>query len=161
MSMYLYDNYGWYAGEGGGDRSTTAVPPNHTGPTVGVPYPNWTGLAWVLVDYSVPVVPTPIEDPRKWFIYPGPFKDRLGMDALAIAASSHGACKAVIEMLNGRLYVNLKDAKTLMLLNLLKATSQPATDAMFSGSGPMTDPKIAAIIDTPTTEEERYVKGLK
>lgn len=159
--MYLYDNYGWYAGEGDGDRSTTIAPPEHTGPTVGQPFPNWTGLAWVTPNYSIPVPPTPVEDLRKWWIHVGPFKDRLGMDALAIAASTHDACKAVIEMLNGRLYVDLKSDKTLALLNILKATNQPTANAIFSGSGPMTDPKIATVVDTPTTEEERYIKGLK
>jgi hypothetical protein len=111
-------------------------------------------------DYTLVTDAPAMEDPRIWWIDVGPFKDRLGMDALAIAASSHDACKAVIEMLNGRKYVDLKDSKTTMLLGILQATNQPAANAIFAGSGPITAGKITAITTTPTTEAERHIKGL-
>lgn len=105
--------------------------------------------------------PPPVAaDPRLWWVYPGPFKDRLGMDALAIYASSHGACKAVAGMLEGRLYIDLKDPKNVNMLNLLIATAQPTADPMFAGSGPMTAAKRDVILNTATIEPERYVKGL-
>lgn len=91
-----------------------------------------------------------------WWLYPGPFKDRLGMDALALAASSHPACLAAREMLAGRLYVDLKNPRTSMLLDMLIAAGQPEAHPMFPGSGPMTPAKKAAILDTPATEAERY-----
>jgi len=106
------------------------------------------------VDVAVP------EDPRLWWIDVGPFKDRLGMDALAIAASDDGVCKAVQAMLEGRLRVELQGAKVASLLGLLVAHNQPTADARFPGSGPMTPAKITTITTTPTTEEERHIKGL-
>jgi hypothetical protein len=63
-------------------------------------------------------------------------------------------------MLNGRLYVDLKGSQASDLLDLLIATNQPAANAMFAGSGPMTLTKKAAITDTPTTNAERHIKGL-
>lgn len=111
---------------------------------------------------EVPDVQAPtLEDPRIWQIYPGPFKDRLGMDGLAIACSTHDACVAVKEMLNGRLYVNLKDPKLSMLLDILIANNQPTANPLFPGSGPLTTAKKTTILTTSTTEEERFVKGLK
>lgn len=119
--------------------------------------PGWTFNG---AEFAAPVVPDPAEDPRLWWIDVGPFKDRLGMDAPAIGASSHSACKGVVEMLNGRKYVNLKDPRVLAMLNALIATNQPAADPVWPGSGPMTASKRDAILETPTTEEERHIKGL-
>lgn len=107
-----------------------------------------------------PAPPPPPPDPRLWWVDPGPFKDRLGMDALAIGASNNDACKACIAMLNGRLYVDLKGAQAASLLDLLIATGQPAANPIFAGSGPMTLAKKAAILNTPTTDAERHIKGL-
>ena len=104
--------------------------------------------------------PPPPPDPRRWWIDVGPFKDRLGADALAIAASSHDACKACIEMLNGRLYIDLAGAQVATLLGMLAATTQPTANVIFAGSGPMTPAKILTITTTPTTEAERHIKGL-
>lgn len=104
--------------------------------------------------------PVKMPDPRLWWLDVGPFKDRLGPDALAMAASTHDACKAVVEMLNGRKYVDVKDPKTINLLGLLMATGQPAANPMFAGSGPITALKISAITNTPTIDAERHIKGL-
>ena len=103
---------------------------------------------------------TPADDPRWWWVDVGPFKDRLGMDAPAIYASNHDACKGLVGMLEGRKYIDLKDPRIAGMLGILIATSQPAANAVFPGSGPMTAAKRDAIINTPTTEFERHVKGL-
>ena len=108
----------------------------------------------------VPVQVTPQDDPRWKWIDIGPFKDRLGPDALAIAASDHAACRASVETLNGRQYVDLASNSLISLLDLLIATEQPTANPFFPGSGPMTEEKKLIILDTPTTEEERHVKGL-
>ncbi len=124
-------------------------------------------LAFVEAHYPgdfTEVIDTPVqppEDPRIWWIDVGPLKDRLGMDALALAASNDGVCKAVIEMLNGRKYGDLKDLRLANLLGLLAANNQPAADARFPSSGPMTPAKIAVILTTATTEDERHIKGLR
>lgn len=99
---------------------------------------------------------TPINDPALWWVDEGPFKDRLGADALAIAASTHDACKAVMAMLNNRKWVDLQGASVATLLDLLIATAQPTANPMFVGSGPMTLAKKTAILTTPVTVAERH-----
>ena len=91
-----------------------------------------------------------------WLVDEGPFKDRLGPDAHAIAASTHDACKAVTWALNNRKYVDLKDQKVSDMLDLLIATSQPTANAMFAGSGPMTAEKKNVILNTMPTAYERH-----
>ncbi len=103
-----------------------------------------------------PVLP---EDPRIWWIDLGPFKDRLGMDTLAIYASNHAACKGVVGMIEGRKYIDLKDPRIGLLMQVLINTNQPAVDPVWGGS-PLTDAKRIAILTTPTTEAERHIKGL-
>lgn len=107
-----------------------------------------------------PPAAEPTEDPRIWWIDVGPFKDRLGMDAPAIAASSHSACRGTMALLDGRKYVDLKDPRVAGMLDVLIATAQPTADPVWPTSGPMTPAKKAAILTTPTTEAERHVKGL-
>ena len=63
-------------------------------------------------------------------------------------------------MLYDRMYVGLQDPRTATMLDLLIATGQPAAHPMFAGSGPMTAAKKAAILTTPTSEDERHVKEL-
>lgn len=89
-------------------------------------------------------------------MYVGRFKSRLGMDALAIGASDHGACRAVKEVLYDQKYVDLKGPETASLFAILIATAQPAANAMFPGSGPMTPAKIASIIGVKPSDEERH-----
>lgn len=106
----------------------------------------------------VPVVPP--EDHRLWWVDVGPFKDRLGMDAPAIYASTHDACKGVVGLVEGRKYINLKDPRIAAMMQVLIATAQPAASAVWPGSGPMTAAKRDAILNTPTAEDERHIKGL-
>lgn len=107
----------------------------------------WTGSEFL----------TTVENnPSDWWIYVGPFKDRLGMDAPAIAASSHDVCKGVMAMLADRKYVDLQGATAAAMLDLLIAANQPTANAFFPGSGPMTLAKKAAILGTKPTDSERY-----
>ena len=107
----------------------------------------------------VPVPPAE-PDPRLWWMDVGPFYDRFGADAIAIAASDNGACKAVQTLTGVRKYVDLKDPRIGQMIDMLIATAQPAAQPWAPGSGPMTLEKKAAILTTPTTEYERHVKGL-
>ena len=102
----------------------------------------------------------PSEDPRLWWIDVGPFKDRLGMDAPAIYASNHDACKGVVGMVEGRKYINLRDPRIGGMMGVLIATAQPAANPVWPGSGPMTVAKRDTVLSTPTTEDERFIKGL-
>lgn len=105
--------------------------------------------------------PEPAEDPRMWWTDVGPFYDRFGADALAIAASDHGACKAVQTLTSVRKYIDLKDLRVAGMIDMLIATGQPVAQPWAPGSGPMTPAKKAAILTTPTTEYERHIKGLE
>ncbi|MCO5354248.1 hypothetical protein [Acidovorax kalamii] len=113
--------------------------------------------AWRLAE----VQGTPADDPRLWWVDVGPFYDRFGPDALAIAASDHGACKAVQTLTGVRKYIDLKDLRVATMIDMLIATAQPAAQPWAPGSGPMTPEKKAAILTTPTTEYERHIKGLE
>ena len=103
----------------------------------------------------------PSDDPRLWWVDVGPFYDRFGPDTLAIAASDHGACKAVQTLTGVRKYIDLQDQRVATMIDMLIATAQPAAQPWAPGSGPMTPAKKAAILETPTTEYERHIKGLE
>ena len=108
------------------------------------------------------VPPGPVaEDPRIWWTDVGPFYDRFGPDALAIAASENGACKAVQTLTGVRKYIDLRDPRVASMIDMLIATNQPEAQPWAPGSGPMTPAKKAAILETPTTEYERHIKGLE
>jgi len=162
---FEFDLWGWYIGqaEEPGLRTTPLAPANTSLTEVeGEPRANWTGVEWVELPYVAPPAPVePEADPRLWWVDVGPFKDRLGMDIGAIASSQHSACLGVKEFLNGRKYVNLRDPKVSLLLGVMIANNQPAADPVWPGSGPITMAKKAVILDTPTTEEERHIKGLE
>lgn len=50
--MYLFDEYGWYAGEGDSRRSTPTAPTNLSQTaTQGAMRANWTGREWVDAPY--------------------------------------------------------------------------------------------------------------
>lgn len=91
-----------------------------------------------------------------WKIWPGSLKDRLGVDALAIAASNHPYCVAAIEMLRDRKYVDLKAPQTNMLFDMLIVANQPEANPLFPGSSPMTIEKKNNILNTPANQEEQY-----
>lgn len=163
---FEFDLWGWYAGqaEEPGARTTAVAPGNlSTSETEGELRANWTGVVWVLVPYVVPAEPVEPEQPegeRLWWLDVGPFYDRFGPDALAIAASDHGACKAVQTLTGVRKHIDLKDPRVAAMIDMLIATNQPAAQPWAPGSGPMTPEKKAAILTTPTTEYERHIKGL-
>lgn len=99
-------------------------------------------------------------DPQYWWIDTGPWRDRFGIDWLAILASTHDMCKAAASMWIDRKYINLKDPRNAQMIDALIATAQPAANPLFPGSGPMTAEKKTVILDAPTTEYERHIKGL-
>ncbi len=113
--------------------------------------------AWRVVPAPAPQAP----DPRMLWLDVGPFCDRLGSDALAIAASDHGACKAVQTLTGVRKYIDLADPRVASMIDMLIATGQPTAQPWAPGSGPMTAAKKAAILAPVTTEYERHIKGLK
>ena len=114
--------------------------PDHVGP-------GWT---WDGADWAAPV---PVALPRQLSV--GAFKDRLGMDALAIAVSTHPVCVAVREMLYDRKLVDLDRPDAAAFLGMMASAGQPEANPLFPGSGPMTPEKIAAILGAPIQDRER------
>lgn len=112
-------------------------------------------------EWTAPQQSSPLNDPRMWWVDVGPFYDRFGPDALAIAASDHGACKAVQTLTGVRKYIDLRDPKVSDMIDMLIATGQPAAQPWAPGSGPMIAEKKALILEKPTTEYERHIKGLQ
>lgn len=120
------------------------------------PYPAYPFSEFYHVaDLSTGYEPIAVDSTRH--IYVGAFKDRLGMDALAIAASTHPICQAVKEMLRDRKYVDLNDSRTAALLDMLIATGQPEETAYFPSAGPITPEKKAVILDSAPTADEMYM----
>ncbi|MFZ9959371.1 MAG: hypothetical protein ACO3GP_03175 [Candidatus Limnocylindrus sp.] len=107
------------------------------------------GWAYDGTNWTAPVV---VEDKR---ISVGAFKDRLGMDALAIAVSGHPVCVALREMLYDRKHVDMSRPDVRGFLDMMIVAGQPEASPVFPGSGPMTAEKKAAILDTPVSDPER------
>lgn len=95
-----------------------------------------------------------------WWIDVGPFKDRLGVDGMAISVSSNDVCRAVLAQIQDRKYIDLRSPHLSAALDLLIAHGQPEANATFPGSGPITAEKKAMLLAPPTLETERFVKGL-
>lgn len=56
--MHSYDSHGWLSLAEISNRTTEVEPPSHgAAPVVGEPWPNFTGVEWVMVAYSEPVIP--------------------------------------------------------------------------------------------------------
>lgn len=117
-----------------------------------------SAIGWAYSDgvFTAPLTPPPPADPCEWLVDVGPFKNRLGIDAPAIGASDHSACKGVVAMLAGRLYVDLQDPLLASMLDALIATAQPAADPVWPGSGPMTPAKKAAVLGVPAAPHENF-----
>lgn len=63
---YSYDSHGWFSPVEIPNRTTEVAPPSHgAAPVTGQPWPNWTGVEWVMIAYAEPVIPpAPVTD--KW-----------------------------------------------------------------------------------------------
>lgn len=138
-----------------GDTAATIVESDTQPDTFGglwVEAPDGVGPGWTW-DGSDWAAPVPVSLPRHLSV--GAFKDRLGVDALAIAVSAHPVCVAVREMLYDRKLVDLDRPDAQAFLGMLMTTNQPEANPLFPGSGPMTEAKIAAILGAPIQDRER------
>ncbi|CAB4158595.1 hypothetical protein UFOVP708_12 [uncultured Caudovirales phage] len=117
------------------------------------------------INFSAPPSTTPswanaALDERYFWIDTGPWRDRFGVDWLAITASANDLCKAAAQLWLDRKHINIKDPRNAQVLDALIAANQPAANVLFAGAGPMTPAKKAAILSPQTTEYERHVKGM-
>ena len=63
-------------------------------------------------------------------------------------------------MVEGRKYIDLKDPRIAAMMGVLIAVAEPAVNPVWHGSNPMTAVLRDQILNTPTTEYERHIKGL-
>ena len=145
---YVYDQYGWYAGEGEGPRSVPHPPPTPSLTTTpGELRANWNEFEWVAIPYTVPAPPTPPEPPVwAWFIDLGPFYDRFGAAMPAVLASTHPAVMVALKNVAVRKWIDLKRADVAAGLDAI-AAAMP---------GVVTQELVTAILTTPVTEEENF-----
>lgn len=99
-------------------------------------------------------------DPQYHWLDVGPWRDRFGVDWLALSTSSHRLARAAVAAWSERKYIDLKDARNEQLLSALVAAGLPDAAPEIPGSGPLTAEKVAAILNPVTTERERHIKGL-
>ena len=142
-----------------GDPNSTPVAPTAAPPGM---MNAWNGTAWEHVQ-ATPARPRWTDanlDQRYHQIHLGRLNARMGMDALAVAASDHPACRAAVSLLSMSEYVWLTGPEAQQILGMLAAAGQPEASPNFPGSGPITAEKIAVYLNPRTTEYERFVKGL-
>lgn len=99
-------------------------------------------------------------DPRYLWLDVGPWRDRFGMDWLALSTSEHRLARAACAAWSERKYIDLADPRNAQLLGALLAAGLPDAAPEIPGSAPLTAEKVAAILTPRTTERERHIKGL-
>lgn len=165
---FEFDLWGWYTGqvEEPGLRTTPVAPANTSLTEVeGESRANWTGVEWVELPYVAPPAPVePEADPRLWWVDVGPFKDRFdthgypGLKLTVLAmCRTNDICYGVFADLQGRLYIDLKGRRA----ELLTALGLIAQELTTAGKPAFTLAMRTALLDTPTNEAERYIKGLE
>lgn len=95
----------------------------------------------------------PIIEPK--IITVGAFKDRLGINALALAVSANPVCVAMREMLYDRSFVDLDRADLRSYLMMLVNNNLPEARPEFPGSGPLTEQMVDDILGAPVEIYER------
>jgi energy-converting hydrogenase Eha subunit C len=162
VTWYAFDERMWYVGEvaDGSPGATPIAPPIvSTTETPGEPRAMWARYRWVVNPYQAPASPPPPPPPppawddpgldsRYHWIDVGPFFDRFGAAALAVASSESALARGMIALVTPRQYVDLKRADVAAMVGML------VTAALI-------DTQLAStILDPVTTEYERHVKGL-
>lgn len=105
--------------------------------------------------FTAPVV-VPVVDNRPKHITLGALQKRLGvMNVFAIDTSTHPICVALRSYLNRLTFIDLDDPDLPSLLGLMVSANQPAANATFPGSGPITTELVSQIINTPIDDKER------
>lgn len=95
-------------------------------------------------------------DVRPRHITLGAFQKRLGaMNVFAIDTSTNVLCIALRSYLNRFTFIDLDDPDLPNLLGMLVAGGQPAVNANFPGSGPLTSEMVTAVISAEVQNSER------
>ena len=121
---------------------------------------NWE---WNGTDFIEPLPPVPGYDARVWWINTGPYKDRFdkygypGLKFLILSLGrTNDVCYGIFADLIDRQYVDLLGRRD----ELSTALDMLSHELSELGKPALTQVMKDAILDTPTTEEERHIKGL-
>ena len=118
--MYYYNTYGWLTSEPNPERSTDQTPPAETATQKA----NWTGLAWVLVEYVAPPAPTPYVEPPIRILTKLAYMNRFTDSELATiytAAKSVVSVEIWLEKFKLASEINLDDPYTIGGLKAMEA----------------------------------------
>lgn len=144
----------------------SADPENHFHPTLAeqfVQVPDEVRVQWRLIDgaWQAPPAPEPAPEPEPapsltwanapaqyWWIDVGPFFDRFGQKAIVITSSTDTVVAGLVTLIMPRKYVDLKREDLPQLLGILVT------------KGIITNAEMQAVLNTPTTDYERHIKGL-
>lgn len=97
-----------------------------------------------------------LPDTRARRITLGAFQKRLGpMNVFAIDTSSNELCIALRSYLNRFTYIDLDDPDLPNLLGMMVMAAQPAANASFPGSGPITIGLINKVLTDVVLDSER------
>jgi len=148
--MYSFDSHGWLAPSAIQGRTTDVAPPTHSPKTVGQPYPNFTGVEWVMVSYVEPVIPAPYVVPTDWKITCLAFRNRFSQAekiALYTVAKTNVEIQIYLDDVQAASYIDLTRADTIASVNGLEAATILAVG------------RAHMILSVPPTPEEQY-KGI-
>lgn len=144
--MNSYDSHGWLALAEIPGRGTDVVPPAHgSSPVAGQPWPNFTGIEWVLVPYSEPVIPTPPAPDYGTKVTRLAFRNRFsGAEKVALytAAASSVPIKIYLDDLAAATFVDLTRDDTATSLQVLVS------------AGLLTQARATTILSAPVQPEE-------
>jgi hypothetical protein len=125
---YSYDHYGWYSEAVIAGRQTDSSPPAHGPKTVGQPFPNWTGVEWVMAVYAEPPAPVPVPTQRilTKLEYMNRFTDA-ELAGIYTAAKTVVAVEIWLEKFKLASEINLDDPITIAGLQAMEAATLLAT----------------------------------
>ena len=154
--MNYSNSFGWLS-LAPTSRTTEVTPPAHSGsPVVGQPWPNWTGVEWVLANYVEPPVysaPT-VTNVWDWFIDIGPFMDRFGSAKFPVLLCTEPIVKAMIADMQSRKWIDLQRADVAAALAYMHGSAVPGLGTIGTPIASITTELISAILTTPVTAEE-------
>ena len=118
-----------------------------------------------LFELPPPPTPTPGTDPRRWWLDAGPFVDRFdalgyaGLKGIVLALGrTNDTVYAAFADMSIRRYISVQERRPELLATLNAIAAQVAS--AYPSAPAFTPAMRAAILDTATTEAERFIKGL-
>lgn len=161
MMRYAYNMSGFLVGNTDDPvRSTDMAPPAHGGvgtPVIGQPWPNWTGVEWVMATYSAPPAPlAPVDPVWKWYIDIGPFFDRFGPSMMAVLLSPEPVVVAMLKNVNSRKWVDLQRPDVAAAIAYMAGQAVPGLGTIATPIAGVTLALMNSILTTPVADEENH-----